>query len=436
MRETTRRPGAQADPEAPQSASDADGGGGAGDAQQAARQQRAQKRREAAHDAEADAFNQRHAAEVGEFNQLTKDACLGDDGKVDAAAVKEWQREHNVAPDGKVGPKTIAAAGGKAPNAAAGADAQVAKPNAAPPPKAKSPIEDAMSWIDASPIGVILEHIGILGKQAQAGAKPEAGAAEAKPLPDVSGLASEVSIGHFAEAAKALEKEQNWRPFSPHERAHKLVQAANTQLKAAGALEIEFKFDSALSSANPGQFFHEEWAMHLFRAPFVAKKLDGKTAASLVDTVYHEARHAEQNFRIARLLAGQQGMTIEKIQKQTSIARRAIEVASKNPLAADDPQSKQAQAMFDDKYGAGHDHHKTAEEDAKLKINAYKEVQKRAEDPKASPDDKAAAQRELEAMKPSVKAAWEAYSSLATEADALPTGQRAAAAMSPGENKP
>jgi hypothetical protein len=38
MREATRRPGAQANPEAPQSASDADAGG---DAQQAARQQRA-----------------------------------------------------------------------------------------------------------------------------------------------------------------------------------------------------------------------------------------------------------------------------------------------------------------------------------------------------------------------------------------------------------
>ncbi|MCA1665774.1 MAG: peptidoglycan-binding protein, partial [Myxococcales bacterium] len=144
MRDAIRRPGARGDAEGPQSA-DADSAPD-GDAQAAARQQRAHKRREAANDADADAFNKRHAAEVAEFNQRTNDACLGEDGKLDAAAVKEWQREHGVAPDGKVGPKTIAAAGGKADDAKNDADAakdtDAAKIDQAKAEKKKGPAED------------------------------------------------------------------------------------------------------------------------------------------------------------------------------------------------------------------------------------------------------------------------------------------------------
>ncbi|MCU1278458.1 MAG: hypothetical protein JWM53_2004 [bacterium] len=145
MRESTRRPGAQANPEGPESADGADTRDGAGQ-QQLAQQQRAHKRRDAAHDADAAAFNERHAAEAAEFGRLTNDACLGEDGKLDAAAVKEWQREHGVTPDGKIGPKTLAAAGGSGTDgkvagqaASAGAGARL---------RAKGPVDEIDQWLD------------------------------------------------------------------------------------------------------------------------------------------------------------------------------------------------------------------------------------------------------------------------------------------------
>ncbi|HEX6838143.1 MAG TPA: peptidoglycan-binding domain-containing protein, partial [Polyangia bacterium] len=155
MREARPRPGAASDAEAPQSADagDADGGG-AGAQQQAARAQRAHKRRDDAADGEATAFNERHAAEVAEFNQLTQNACIGEDGKLDPAAVKDWQRQHNVTPDGKVGPKTVAAAGGKEPDgksAAAGKQADAAKINQPAIDKTsakKGPVDDILEWLD------------------------------------------------------------------------------------------------------------------------------------------------------------------------------------------------------------------------------------------------------------------------------------------------
>lgn len=57
----------------------------------------------------ARAYNQAHAALVEQFNAATGDAC-GSGGDADPEKVARWQTEHQVAPDGRIGPRTFQAA--------------------------------------------------------------------------------------------------------------------------------------------------------------------------------------------------------------------------------------------------------------------------------------------------------------------------------------
>lgn len=57
----------------------------------------------------ARAYNSSHRALVERFNAATQDSC-GSGGEVDPDRVAGWQREHHVEPDGRVGPRTAAAA--------------------------------------------------------------------------------------------------------------------------------------------------------------------------------------------------------------------------------------------------------------------------------------------------------------------------------------
>jgi hypothetical protein len=55
-------------------------------------------------------YNEAHAELVSDFNELTKQACIDASGQLDPQAVARWQGNHGVAPDGRVGPRTLAAA--------------------------------------------------------------------------------------------------------------------------------------------------------------------------------------------------------------------------------------------------------------------------------------------------------------------------------------
>ncbi|MCU1277069.1 MAG: hypothetical protein JWM53_615 [bacterium] len=57
----------------------------------------------------ATAYNEAHADLVAEFLKVAPN-CAGDNAGVSVREVRKWQMEHGLNPDGKIGPKTIAAA--------------------------------------------------------------------------------------------------------------------------------------------------------------------------------------------------------------------------------------------------------------------------------------------------------------------------------------
>jgi hypothetical protein len=66
-------------------------------------------------------------------------------------------------------------------------------------------------------------------------------------------------------------------------------------------------------------------------------KGDANGPAQLLTAVYHEARHAEQDFLIARRMA--RTMSAEEIATAHGVPPRVAQAAKDQPLAPDDPQN-------------------------------------------------------------------------------------------------
>jgi peptidoglycan hydrolase-like protein with peptidoglycan-binding domain len=73
-------------------------------------------------------WNASHPELVGEFNKVTGGKCAGRNAGVSVRAVRQWQMEHGLSPDGKVGKATVEAARAEAPEEEppAGADGAAA----------------------------------------------------------------------------------------------------------------------------------------------------------------------------------------------------------------------------------------------------------------------------------------------------------------------
>jgi hypothetical protein len=140
-----------------------------------------------------------------------------------------------------------------------------------------------------------------------------------------------------------------------------LVAAANEQLHGIKVPACE----SAVKTLPPktdGRFDWEPWLIELNDATFNKPELDDAKKSEVANTVYHEARHAEQLFNIARLMAGQtkkKKMTAAEIAAATKIKMDVVNAAMKDPIAAKDPEAAKADANKESIFGA-----KSAERDA------------------------------------------------------------------------
>jgi hypothetical protein len=90
--------------------------------------------------------------------------------------------------------------------------------------------------------------------------------------------------------------------------ARALVNEVNAVLAAEGIFECKFK-PGALGSDTAAYFTASDWTISVDTAKLqtggkLVRNLTRKQAADLAQTIYHEARHAEQRFRVAQLLAG------------------------------------------------------------------------------------------------------------------------------------
>jgi hypothetical protein len=382
-------------------AADADGGGAGAQRGVAGKaQQRAKK---------ADDYHARHAQWVAEFNELTGGECAGGEGGVKWAAVRAWQQKHwqanNLLADGLIGPKTIEAAkivakknGAKddkkdgkdagdgatdkqhdapQPGQADGAEAAADKPkmeeeadaqlkpstvDGGDAKKADKPVSFAEFQEQLTKIEVLLAAFkppqgrGPLKSVAENMMNGKGDSSAAPPTGAMMGAID----SYLAQSSKLADR---WEKLDAQGRADFLLQQINRALQR--------ELVPAIRTANLGSpegtnasFDAAEWTLNVNSDQFDRRQFKGKTdkrkhVDGLASNVFHEGRHAEQRFGVARLLA-RQNKDVADIVKQAGVdekvAREAkiIELEKKHPVSPEENQA--AERMSADVVDKGPEH--------------------------------------------------------------------------------
>lgn len=108
---------------------------------------------------------------------------------------------------------------------------------------------------------------------------------------------------------------------------------------------------SLQSMSSLGTFTSKTWDLALNEQNLSNPAASAEALRDLCDTIYHEARHAEQNAMIIRLLAGK-GMTAGKIQTQTEMKLDVIQTLVKTPIAPGSAQAVIANQFYQARFGA------------------------------------------------------------------------------------
>src|SRR3954451_20031050 len=99
------------------------------------------------------------------------------------------------------------------------------------------------------------------------------------------------------------------------------------------------------AEGDAGSFSRVTWTIAMNPAKFTTTgatkvgEITQSDLANLVDTVYHEARHSEQYFRIARIQAGS-GKTADQIKDGMSIPPLVAKAAFDAPLKDEAPNKE------------------------------------------------------------------------------------------------
>jgi len=176
---------------------------------------------------------------------------------------------------------------------------------------------------------------------------PAAAATPAAPARSETGIASRVALDRFSTAARGLTAE--WATLDANARGQKLGTAANAELTAAQVPSTVVQIKPL--PTNDGEFGFSGWTLDLNETLFARPTIVPPLLASVADTVYHEARHCEQWYRMAQLEAGK-GKDGTAIAQALSIPKRIGDLAAAAPLGAETADGRQAQTWYDSIYGA------------------------------------------------------------------------------------
>jgi hypothetical protein len=173
-----------------------------------------------------------------------------------------------------------------------------------------------------------------------------------KTLPKLfaHGLAQESVEQEFAQEYMGVD----WSKLkTADERGRKMVEIVNKQLVAAGVPECGVSVTDL--GEDSGQFDFTPWKILVGNDFLSKKKLSRKQLDDFANTVIHEARHAEQWFNMAQLLAGR-GKTAREIADELGIPLKIAKAACQSPIKSTEVKSLVAKNWYESVYGSGSDH--------------------------------------------------------------------------------
>ncbi len=231
----------------------------------------------------------------------------------------------------------------------------------------------------------------------------------------------------FGEAAQT-EVIDRWDELTPQERGTELVRLVNVHLEAAGIPPVAANIEDGGSTL--GSFAFTTWTMDIGEVALKDEHLTLAEAKDVVNTIYHEARHAEQWFRMAQLRAGQ-GRTGAQIATETAIPANITEIAAGQPLEPGSMEALVAKGWYDSVYGSGRVHREAVLTELERADEALDAAVERF---KADPTP--ANRAEARAARTRRTAAFNAYRELPEENDAWATGPLAESGVTAGSPEP
>ena len=170
------------------------------------------------------------------------------------------------------------------------------------------------------------------------------------------GLTEQESIDEYTGEFAELRTE--WRTITPAERLIRLRELIDPRLQDGGVTPAELvPFDFGRGRV-AGQFDFQSWTIRIGQHLLSRDELQDADIRNLMQTVYHEARHAEQYFTIARWYAGM-GQSISWIRAEmrfhnTELIQTMLQAAMANPVQPNTPEALMAQDWDTSFYGRDH----------------------------------------------------------------------------------
>jgi hypothetical protein len=142
-----------------------------------------------------------------------------------------------------------------------------------------------------------------------------------------TGIAEGERVKEYAEGAREVQSE--WEKLSASERANKLGALANAALATVKVPPVTIAMVDLGSGS--GAFNSGTWTLKIDKKIISKDSVTEAELAELSNTFYHEARHAEQFFRVARWMAGTH-RSAKHIARYLAIPGRIAKVAVDEPL--------------------------------------------------------------------------------------------------------
>ena len=159
------------------------------------------------------------------------------------------------------------------------------------------------------------------------------------------GLTEQESIDQYTGEFAELRTE--WRTIAPAERLSRLTALITPRLEAGNVPPVALVEHDFGRGRTMGAFNFHTWTPEINQRLLNQSELEDGRARTLMQTVYHEARHAEQYFAIARWFAGM-GQSPSWIRsamelQDTPRIQAMLQAAMANPIQPNTPEALMAQ---------------------------------------------------------------------------------------------
>jgi uncharacterized Zn-binding protein involved in type VI secretion len=161
------------------------------------------------------------------------------------------------------------------------------------------------------------------------------------------GLLDPANMAEFCKQFAQLVRD--WPRLTPEQRRARLEQIANNQLAKSGLPTQSVAGSASLTPGN-AQYDFPSGRLEVSQAELNSPTLSPAAGRSLANSVYHESRHAEQWYLMARQQAGA-GASAAQIQSSMGVPANFAASAAANPLTGTSAQGNLAGACWNSVYG-------------------------------------------------------------------------------------